>query len=47
MGVGNYLGNSYYNYATWLDMYNLNVGREITASPHKDNVIGVELTLWS
>ncbi len=47
MGVGSVLGTQYYNYATWLDIYNLNVGKEIQSFSNKDDVIGVELTLWS
>ena len=47
MGVGNYKGDAYHNYATWWQIYNLNVGREIQAFSNKDEVIGVELTLWS
>jgi hypothetical protein len=29
MGVGNYLGVSYGNYQTWLDLYNQDIGRLI------------------
>ena len=41
MGVGNILGTQYYNYATWWDIYNLNVGKEIQSFSNKDDVIGV------
>jgi hypothetical protein len=29
MGVGNYFAVAYGNYATWLDIYNLDIGRMI------------------
>lgn len=47
MGVGNYLGVAYGNYATWLDIYNLDISRMIENYQNKHNVLGAELTLWS
>ena len=47
MGVGNYLGVSYGNYATWLDLYNQDLGQMSRNYQNKDNVLGGELTLWS
>ena len=29
MGVGNYLGVSYGNYQTWMDLYNMYIGQMI------------------
>jgi hypothetical protein len=47
MGVGNYFGVSYGSYGTWLDIYNLNIGRMVESYSNKQNVLGAELTLWS
>lgn len=47
MGVGNYFGVSYGSYGTWLDIYNLDLGRMIATYNNKNNVLGAELTLWS
>jgi hypothetical protein len=47
MGVGNYFAASYGVYATWLDIYNLDIGRMITSYNNSKNVLGAELTLWS
>ena len=47
MGVGNYLGVSYGSYATWMDLYNLDIGKMIQSYANKANVLGAELTLWS
>lgn len=35
MGVGNYLGVSYGNYQTWLDLYNQNIGRMVSNYENK------------
>jgi hypothetical protein len=29
MGFGNIFGKQYHDYGTWLDIYNLNIGKEI------------------
>ena len=47
MGVGNYLGVSYGSYQTWLDLYNIDIGKMIQGYSNKENVLGSELTLWS
>jgi Glycosyl hydrolase family 20, catalytic domain len=47
MGVGNYLGVSYGNYQTWLDLYNQDLGKMIENYDNKDKVIGAEVCLWS
>ena len=47
MGVGNYLGVSYGNYQTWLDLYNQDIGRMIENYENKKNVLGAEVCLWS
>ena len=47
MGVGNYLGVSYGSYATWMDIYQLDIARMIQNYNNKQNVLGAELTLWS
>lgn len=47
MGVGNYFGVNYGSYATWLEIYNLNIPKMISNYKNKDNVLGAELTLWS
>lgn len=47
MGVGNYLGVSYGNYQTWLDLYNLNIGNMVKNYANKNNVLGAEVCLWS
>lgn len=47
MGVGNYLGVSYGNYQTWLDLYNLNIGAMVRNYGNKDKVLGAEVCLWS
>ena len=47
MGVGNYLGVSYGNYQTWMDLYNQNIGRLIENYDNKDKVLGAEVCLWS
>lgn len=40
MGVGNYLGVSYGNYQTWLDLYNQYIGRMIERYDNKEKVLG-------
>ena len=47
MGVGNYLGVSYGNYQTWLDLFNIVIGKMIENYPNKNNVLGPEVCLWS
>lgn len=47
MGVGNYYGVNYGSYASWLDLYNLNIGRMVASYANKQNVLGAEITLWS
>lgn len=47
MGVGNYFGVSYGSYNTWLDMFNQNLGKQISAHRNRDKIIGAEATLWS
>jgi hypothetical protein len=32
MGFGNIGGKQYYDYGTWLDLYKLNIGKEIIKS---------------
>lgn len=46
MGVGNYLGVSYGNYQTWLDLYNQDLGQMTKSYDNKKNVLGAEITLW-
>lgn len=40
MGVGNYLGVSYGNYQTWMDLYMQDIGKMIEHYENKKNVIG-------
>ncbi len=48
LGVGNYLGNHYGSYSTWMDFFNQNsLKRLIASSPGKENVIGAVVCLWS
>ena len=47
MGFGNYFGVPYGQYSTWLDLYKLNLGRDIRGYKNKNNVLGAEVTLWS
>ena len=34
-------------YFTWLDLYNMDIGKIVSAGPKNANVLGAELTLWS
>lgn len=47
MGVGNYLGVSYGNYQTWLDLYNQDIGKMVLNYANKEGVLGAEVCLWS
>ena len=40
MGVGNDLGVSYGNYQTWLDLFNIDIGRMVENYDNKRNVLG-------
>lgn len=40
MGVGNYFGNNYGSYITWLDLHGQHIARNIANYDNKDNVIG-------
>lgn len=47
MGVGNYLGNRYGSYGTWLSLYRLNPSGAVQKYANKANVLGAEVCLWS
>ncbi len=40
MGVGNYYAVGYGSYATWLDLYHLDIGKMIQGYDNKINVLG-------
>ncbi len=47
MGVGNYYGNFYGSYTTWLDFLNESLPTMIKGLKKSENVYGAEVALWS
>lgn len=47
MGAGSIVGKRYNLYATWLDMYKLDLRNEVSLTQNAGNILGAEITLWS